>query len=122
MQSSNHVYIHFFLILFYEVISNSFENELFQNPDLALKVSISISKTDNWKSRRKMSEHQIVTDVKSWVLYFSYFTYYYLHLNAWEHRNFQPCVVGIISPILFFFFFLLSRSEETQADVLKHMP
>lgn len=52
-----------------------------------------------------MSELHIVTDVKSCILYFSYFTCYYLHLKAREHRNFQPYVVRIISSILFFLFY-----------------
>lgn len=34
--------------VFYDVITGSFENELFQNPDLALKVNINIwKKTGN---------------------------------------------------------------------------
>lgn len=37
--------LHHYLV--YEVIWGSFETELFQNPDLALKVNINILKTDN---------------------------------------------------------------------------
>lgn len=39
-----YIYTHIHTYIYNEVISNSFENELFQNPDLALKVIINISK------------------------------------------------------------------------------